>query len=40
MKEDESGIEFNPTIEAKKLYLSTEDDKVKVALLKEMLSFW
>ncbi|WP_454440864.1 hypothetical protein [Vibrio bathopelagicus] len=39
MKEDETGLDFNPMVEVKKLYRSTEDDKVKVALLKEMLSF-
>ncbi|SBO11741.1 hypothetical protein VME0621_03877 [Vibrio mediterranei] len=39
MREDSEGLEFHPMQEAKRLYRSTEDDRIKVALLKEMLSF-
>lgn len=38
MKGDD-GLDFHPVLEAKKLYRETEDDRIKVALLKEMLSF-
>jgi hypothetical protein len=40
MKETEKGgLSFHPMQEAIKLYRETDDDKVKVSLLKEMLSF-
>ncbi|PML94457.1 hypothetical protein [Vibrio breoganii] len=35
----DDSLEFHPMIEAKKLYRETDDPRVKVSLLKEMLSF-
>lgn len=39
MEENENGLAFHPMKEAIDLYRTTEDDKIKVMLLKELLSF-
>ncbi len=39
MRGDYGELDFHPMLEAKRLYRETSEDKIKVALLKEMLSF-
>ncbi|WP_261833125.1 hypothetical protein [Vibrio ishigakensis] len=39
MQGEDGQLDFHPMLEAKKLYRATDDDRIRVALLKEMLSF-